>query len=527
MFSSLSNQTLEVSFEPDNGSDPFNITVGFNDSLLEIKEKIKRSQKIPISMQTLIYNGNVLQDDFNVLDSGLHCYMDSRIQLVIAPEYDAAAGIVENSSTNVPLEMALIDTECLDEKIQEMEAVLKEDSYSDVNYTNVHHSETIQSSHIDQLVVAPESDEAKSSEEGFQAWEALNKDEEKDKNLMHVPLDDNQEVQAFINDDHNIHQSDEAPAGLVKNTMHVPLEKYGNDTDEGLKETIQEIEEVYYNQELEAGIQKFLPEMAAIPVCNPSMIHSSGTELQDYGSSFGDFSDSLWDDFLTPTPPASEAELSPLSGPPMVVSAPRSDLSNPLWAPTFGPSDTGVAPPPGPSNVGPLSRYFGPPNAVSTPHFDLSTTASAPLFGGFGPSNTVSAPLFGPSNATVTPQPGPSNARMGPPSRLTKEILPPPTGSSRRVPHKLKVTVLITTGTGNRFKVEVEVQDTDKVEVLRKEIERLQGELHFSLPEDRAYFFVHRQNKMDEDMPFLYLGVCEGGTIWVRDSASNTPMRRF
>uniref|UniRef100_A0A2N9I0H6 Ubiquitin-like domain-containing protein n=1 Tax=Fagus sylvatica TaxID=28930 RepID=A0A2N9I0H6_FAGSY len=347
---------MEVIFEPDNGSDPFNITVGFNDSLLEIKEKIKRSQNIPLSMQTLIYNGNVLQDDFNVLDSGLHRYIDSRIQLVIAPESDEAAGIVENSSMNVPLEMDVIDTECLDEKIQEMEAVLKEDSYSDVNYTNVHHSETIQSSHIDQLVVAPESDEAKSFEEG---------------------------VQAFINDDHNIHQSDEAPAGLVKNTMHVPLEKYGNDTDEGLKETIQEIDEVYNNQELEAGIEKFLPEMAAVPVSNPSMIHSSGKELQDYGSSFGDFSDSLWDNFLTPTP--------------------RSDLSNPLWAPTFGPSDTGLAPPPGPSNVGPLSRYFGPPNAVSTPHFDLSTTASAPLFGGFGSSFGDFSDLLWDSFLTPTP----------------------------------------------------------------------------------------------------------------------------
>ena len=245
MLSVLSYPTLEVTFEPQNGSDPFNITVSFNDSLLEIKEKIKRSQNIPISMQTLIYNGNVLQDDFNVLNSGLHL-MYSRIQLVIAPESDEAAGIVENSSMNVPLEMDVIDTECLDEKIQEMEAVLKDVSYSDVNYTNVHHSEIIQSSHIDQLVVAPESNEAKRFEEGVQAWEALNNDKEKDKNSMHVPLDDNtQEVKAFINDDHNIHQSDEAPTGLVKNTMHVPLEKYGNDTDEGLKETIQEIEQVY------------------------------------------------------------------------------------------------------------------------------------------------------------------------------------------------------------------------------------------------------------------------------------------
>ena len=63
--------------------------------------------------------------------------------------------------------------------------------------------------------------------------------------------------------------------------------------------------------------------------------------------------------------------------------------------------------------------------------------------------------------------------------------------------------------------------------MLRKRIERLQGELHFSLPEDRAYFFVHRLDKRDEDMPFLHHGVCEGDTIWVRDSASITPMRRF
>ncbi|GMY36914.1 polyubiquitin 8-like [Fagus crenata] len=495
MLSDLSDPTLEVTFEPQNGSDPFNITVSFNDSLLEIKEKIKRSQNLPISMQTLIYNGHVLQDDFNVLNSGLHL-MYSRIQLVIAPESDEAAGIVENSSMNVPLEMDVIDTECLDEKIQEMEA--------------------------------------NGFEEGVQAWEALNKDEGKDKNLMHVPVDDNtQEVKAFINGDHNIHQSDEAPAGLVKNTMHVPLEKYGNDTDEGLKETIQE-REVYNIQELEAGIDKFLQEIAAIPVNNSLMIHSSGIELQDHGSSFGDFNDSLLDNSLTPTPPASEAELPPPFGPPMAVSPALFDLSNPLWSPPYWPSDARLAPPPGPSNEvsGPLSGYFGPPNAVSTPHFDLSTTASAPLFGGFGPSSSkpaLFAPWSGPSNTVSAPLFGPSNARMGPPSRLTKEILPPPTGSSRSVPNKLKV--MVETRCGKRF--EVEVQSKDKVEVLRKKIEKLQGELDFSLPEDGSYFFIHGQDTMEEDKPFWWHRVSEGDTICIfpgyitRDSASITPRRRF
>ena len=90
---------------------------------------------------------------------------------------------------------------------------------------------------------------------------------------------------------------------------------------------------------------------------------------------------------------------------------------------------------------------------------------------------------------------------------------------------------MVETRCGKRF--EVEVQYTDKVEVLRKKIEKLQGELDFSLPEDGAYFFIHGQDTMEEDKPFWCHRVSEGDTIWIfpgyitRDSASITPRRWF
>lgn len=44
----------------------FTMEVGFFDTVLEIKEKVEKYQKIPVSKQTLVFGDNVLQDDLNV-----------------------------------------------------------------------------------------------------------------------------------------------------------------------------------------------------------------------------------------------------------------------------------------------------------------------------------------------------------------------------------------------------------------------------------------------------------------------------
>lgn len=128
--------TMDVIFEPQRGR-PFSIEVGFFDTVLEIKEKILKYQAIPISNQTLIFNGSVLQDNRNV--ENCEILQSSHIQIIVSPESDKAIVEIESLSLSkkiqlniktptakfhAPLEMDVNDTVGrLKEKIQEMEAV--------------------------------------------------------------------------------------------------------------------------------------------------------------------------------------------------------------------------------------------------------------------------------------------------------------------------------------------------------------------------------------------------------------------
>ncbi|XVE87840.1 hypothetical protein DITRI_Ditri19aG0020400 [Diplodiscus trichospermus] len=84
---------MDVNFETQKGR-PFSIEVGFFDTVLEIKEKVQKYQGIPVSSQTLVFNGLVLQDDRDVEYCGI--LQNSRIQLLVAspdsdkPRLDAA-----------------------------------------------------------------------------------------------------------------------------------------------------------------------------------------------------------------------------------------------------------------------------------------------------------------------------------------------------------------------------------------------------------------------------------------------------
>ncbi|KAI3437352.1 uncharacterized protein J3R85_005486 [Psidium guajava] len=64
------------------------------------------------------------------------------------------------------------------------------------------------------------------------------------------------------------------------------------------------------------------------------------------------------------------------------------------------------------------------------------------------------------------------------------------------------------------LKVAVEVKQSEKVKVLRKELEKLQPSLKFDLPSE-GYFFIHNQSGMDEDKSFQWHGVAIGDTIEV------------
>lgn len=71
---------MDVIFEPQRGR-PFSIEVGYFDTVQEIKEKIQKYRGIPMTTQTLIFNGQVLPDERDVE----HCEIlqNSHVQLVV------------------------------------------------------------------------------------------------------------------------------------------------------------------------------------------------------------------------------------------------------------------------------------------------------------------------------------------------------------------------------------------------------------------------------------------------------------
>lgn len=93
-------------------------------------------------------------------------------------------------------------------------------------------------------------------------------------------------------------------------------------------------------------------------------------------------------------------------------------------------------------------------------------------------------------------------------------IKPSPTGSGTgsagtAAAKKLKLLVLPKCGTK---KIPVEVNATDNVSELRKELQKLHQRLHFHLPQE-GYFFIYKQNVMDDDRSFRWHQVGQGDTI--------------
>ncbi|XP_038688806.1 ubiquitin domain-containing protein 7SL RNA1-like [Tripterygium wilfordii] len=76
-------------------------------------------------------------------------------------------------------------------------------------------------------------------------------------------------------------------------------------------------------------------------------------------------------------------------------------------------------------------------------------------------------------------------------------------GSSR----KLRLKVLTSCG-----KIPIEVNPTDNVGELRKELERMQQSLNFQLSPE-GYFFICNQNVMEENRSFRWNHVVQGDTI--------------
>ncbi|KAL6521384.1 hypothetical protein OROGR_017953 [Orobanche gracilis] len=132
---------MDVIFQPSRGN-TFYIEVGYFDTVVEIKEKIQKAKGIPISKQTLIFNGKTLHDDLNIHNSDI---LDrSRIHLLLpadttdhptatntnepAPHLSSKIQLLLNmpspSKQLIALEMDSHETiQRLKEKINEMEGL--------------------------------------------------------------------------------------------------------------------------------------------------------------------------------------------------------------------------------------------------------------------------------------------------------------------------------------------------------------------------------------------------------------------
>ncbi|CAI8597786.1 unnamed protein product [Vicia faba] len=77
---------MDVIFEVQRGTQ-FSIEVGFFDTVFEIKEKVQKYHGIQISKQTLIFNGQILQDDGDIWKYEI--FQNSRIHLMVtAADFD-------------------------------------------------------------------------------------------------------------------------------------------------------------------------------------------------------------------------------------------------------------------------------------------------------------------------------------------------------------------------------------------------------------------------------------------------------
>jgi len=63
-------------------------------------------------------------------------------------------------------------------------------------------------------------------------------------------------------------------------------------------------------------------------------------------------------------------------------------------------------------------------------------------------------------------------------------------------------------------KVPVSVMANENVEEIRKELEKLRERNELKLPQG-GYFFIHKQNVLDDDQTFSWNGVAHGDTIEV------------
>ncbi|KAI4369018.1 hypothetical protein MLD38_017512 [Melastoma candidum] len=123
-----------------------------------------------------------------------------------------------------------------------------------------------------------------------------------------------------------------------------------------------------------------------------------------------------------------------------------------------------------------------------------------------GDNMEVDVTVRQPSPAAVTQVQAQAQGGAGTTAALSVTTAPPPSSNCSK---KLRVMVLPKSGT---TKIPVDIGAMENVAELRKELQRMQERMHFNLPPE-GYFFIYKQNVMDEDRSFWWHRVGHGDTI--------------
>ncbi|XP_022853833.1 ubiquitin domain-containing protein 7SL RNA2-like [Olea europaea var. sylvestris] len=137
---------MDINIQPSDGN-AFQIEIGYFDTVLEMKEKIQKVKGIPITKQTLVFNGNVLQDELNVHYSDI--LDQSYIQLIVAGELSQKKiqllVKMQTSKLGLALEMDVKETiRTLKEKIQDIEGIPAKKLVIHANGIELHDSKSLQ-----------------------------------------------------------------------------------------------------------------------------------------------------------------------------------------------------------------------------------------------------------------------------------------------------------------------------------------------------------------------------------------------
>ncbi|GMI93331.1 hypothetical protein HRI_003002400 [Hibiscus trionum] len=534
---------MDVIFENRSGK-AFCIEVGFFDTVLEIKEKVQKCQGIPVSTQTLIFNGRVLEDERDVEYCGILHH--SLIQLLVASDSDGGNYKQQpqvNEQQKQQTSLAPSEETVTQLNVNDPSSELLDPLEMDVNDMLLILTELFQE---DEMEVEP------------------------------VPVNPLVQSDGRQLTENNVVDANNMPPPPTSYGKGAAGDTTGSNMSKPKWNDVKIMPRPMSSVKGAAGATSTMDSNMSMPKWNdvkiiPRPVSSvKGAAGATSTSTTG--SNTLkptWNDVNIMPPPTG-------SGKGAAEATTGSNVLNLKWKDTYNvhtmPPPTGKGAAGATSTTGsnmlkpkwndvkiiprPMSSVKGAAGATST-----STTGSNMLKPKWNDVKIIPRPMSsvkGAAGATSTSTTGSNMLKptwnnvniMPPPTSSGKgaaegttgsnvlnlkwkdtsnvHTMPPPTGKGAADANtstgsgkgaaeaktttstgKLKLLVLPRHGTK---KVEVEVNATDNVGDLRKELQKLQKKVLLPLPEE-GYFFIHKQSVMDDDQSFKWHHVAQGDTI--------------